>query len=424
MFVFGLQLVAMPLLITLAGPAQGVLPSLPSHFAINLAIILDSLAFLTVCAVYNHLAKSQKNDALARSNRLRNAPDARRSSSTSRIAFLAILGVLGVFLSFGNTAGILDFFNNPAYYRDLFLEASSTWQGLAALLLKPFLGFAVILAWCKWIDSRGRKAPWWRRGTVTLLVFAGVVLSFSLVGYNRGAFAVPLVALATVPLAKGDKFIWRLTVTAGLLLLLLLPVYAIYRSGTELGGDLLANTDIKELLVEKTDYSDIVQMYGSAPQYLGTLLEGTRWGSNPHWGAVTLSSILSPVPVLGKRFRQGSGFSIYNHLIYGTDRIADQNAPFVGELFLDFQIAGILLGYAILGGVLYRIQRAFERSQSSIEVYIWQFFSIWICFVIFGGIEVPSQILIYSCWPIYAFWYLNRKPHRDFKYRAITIQEA
>jgi hypothetical protein len=411
LLVFALQLIGMPLLITLDGPSIGVLPSLPSSLAINMAMVLNCVAFLIVCGIYSHFAKFRITSA-ASLDRLGNLTDAQTKGSYRSIVAYALLGVLGILLSFGNLGGLLEYFNNPAYSRNYLVDTSSTWRGLGGLLLKPFLGFALIMAWCRWIDVAGKNASWFRRGLLSILILVGVVLSFSTVGYNRGAFAVPLVAVATVALLKRDKISWRVMAVAGLLLLIMMPLYAIYRSGRELGDDLIKRTDLLDLLQDKVDISDMAQMYGGAPHYLGFLLERSHWGRDPHWGVVTVSSILSPVPELGKPFRASSGFGIFNRLIYGPDAYADQVVPFQGETFLDFHIVGIAFGSAILGWVLYRLQRAFEQSQSSVEVYIWQYLSVWTCFLIFGSIGVTSQVLIYSCWPIYLFWYMTAKSRR------------
>jgi hypothetical protein len=402
---FSLKLVGMPLLITIEGPSLGVLPNLPSAFAINMAMVLDSAAFLTVCAVYNHFARFRTSAGAALSDRLRNAPEAYENGSARAIVFCTLLGVGGVFFSFGNFAGLLEYFNNPGFYSGYLADLSSTWRGLFALFLKPFLGFAIIMAWCRWNDSDGVRSSSWRRILIAVLVLAGVVFSFSLFNYNRGSIAVPLIGIAAVALVKGDKLSWRLMLVAGLLVLVLSPVYAIYRSGTELGENLLEKSDVLGVLVEDVDISDIVQAYGGAPQYLGFLLEKSHWGRDPHWGAVTVSSILSPLPVLGKPFRAESGIAVYNRVVYGTDAIADQNISLQGEAFLDFHIPGILFVFAVFGCVLHYLQQAFERSRSSLEVYIWQYFAVWMCFAIFAGIGVLSQILIYFCWPLYLFIY-------------------
>ena len=423
LLLFFVQLIVMPLSIILNGPTLGVLPSLPSPLAINMAMALYSVAFLPVCFVYSHFAEFRMTGA-AWLDRLRNLPDTRNVGSARQLATFVLAGIAGVFLAFGSVAGLLEYFRDPVSYKDYFLDLSSTWRGLGAMVLKPFLGFAVVMAWCRWIDSGGVKSSSIRRGLVMILVLVGVAFSYSLFNFNRGSIAIPLLAVGTVALVKGEKVSWRIMAVSGVLVLVLTPVLALYRSGTE--GDLLSSADLADSLLERIDIAEVAQMYGGAPQYLGFLLEESHWGSDPRWGVVTISSILAPVAVIGKSFRRDSGYGIYDRMIYGTDAIVDQNPPFQAESFLDFNIVGVLLGSAIFGWVLHRLQRAFERSRSSIEIYIWQYLSVWTCFLIFGfaGLNVQSQVLCYYCWPIYAYWYSKARLRLPVRVQAAANQEA
>src|SRR5271156_1066147 len=57
LFVFFLQLVLLPLSVLLFGPSQGVLPFLPSDRAINLAMLINTAAFVAFCATYAFFAR-------------------------------------------------------------------------------------------------------------------------------------------------------------------------------------------------------------------------------------------------------------------------------------------------------------------------------------------------------------------------------
>jgi hypothetical protein len=423
LLVYFLQLVALPLLITLSGPSPGVLPHLPSPFAINMAMLLDCLAFLTFCGIYNHCKAQRKNGATEIQAHTRSSRVARPNGGWTWPVIFALLGIASLFLGFGSLLGVLDYFNDPGFFRDYLADMSSTWRGFLALVLKPFLGFALIMTWCKWLDS-GSKKSWERRSVVTLMLVLGVIVSLSTLGSNRGSFAVPLVAVATVAWVKGDQASWRTMVVAGTLVLALSPLILVYRTGGALGEDILERSELRDQMIERVDLSDTVQMYGSAPQYLGYLLEATHWGRDPHWGGVTASSVLSPAPKIGKPFRNSSGSAIFNQVIYGTTEVADQAIPFVGETYLDFNVFGVIAGYALLGWVAYRLQRAFENAQSLLEVYIWQYFSVWTLFLIFGSIAVTTQILFYSSWPAYAYLWLARQRRRHFQPRLTASDPA
>src|ERR1700675_1022079 len=254
LFLFFVQLIVMPLSIILNGPTLGVLPSVPSPLAINMAMVLYSVAFLSVCLVYSHFSKFRMIGA-AWLDRLRTLPDTRNIGSARQLAIVVLSGIAGVFLAFGSVASVLDYYRDPVSYHDYFLDLSSTWRGLGAMLLKPFLGFAVVMAWCRWINSGGVKSSSIRRGLVMILVLVGVAVSFSLFNFNRGSIAVPLLAVGTVALVKGDKFSWRIMAVSGVLVLVLTPVLALYRSGT--GGDLQSWTDLQDSLLERVDIAEV-----------------------------------------------------------------------------------------------------------------------------------------------------------------------
>ena len=155
------------------------------------------------------------------------------------------------------------------------------------------------------------------------------------------------------------------------------------------------------------EITELFQVYGGAPQFLGFFLEVGKWGDDPQGGKIMASSALAPLPVLGKPFREMSGTAIYNRMIYGQLDVQDQIAPFQGETFLDFHIVGLFFGFAFLGWLTFKLQTAFAQSESSFEIFTWQYFSVWTCFLIFGSLAVVSQIFIYFCWPFYLYFILS-----------------
>jgi len=148
-----------------------------------------------------------------------------------------------------------------------------------------------------------------------------------------------------------------------------------------------------------TDISDYFQDYGAAPQYLGFLLQSTNYMENPRLGQVLLSSALSPVPIIGKPFRQHSGNIIYGSLL-GR---GDQPVIFVGELLLDFSIFGVIGGFLTLGVCTSSMQNKYEISNEPFQTYAIQFASICFSYFIVCGIEEVSQLLLVFLWPVYFF---------------------
>jgi hypothetical protein len=103
-------------------------------------------------------------------------------------------------------------------------------------------------------------------------------------------------------------------------------------------------------------------------------------------------------------------------MIYGVPDILDQIAPFQGEAFLDFHLAGVLAGFSLLGWIAFKFQTAFAQSHTFFELFIWQYFSVWTFVVIFGSLSVTSQIYIFFCWPFYLYFVsrsLQSRPGRS-----------
>lgn len=413
LFLFGLELIVLPFSILAVGPSLGVLPSLPSRPAINTAMLLSSLAFLVFSASYQYLFRTsvrQKQTRLASSD-----GDGSEAVYPARMAQVyVVLGVLGLFLAFGNLSGFLGYFEDPATYVDRFVQASHTLSGVASLLLRPFLGFGLVMLWCRWLDLKSQSKSAKQTALITLLGIVGVVLSYATFSYNRGAFVVPLVSMVTVLMARGKRVSLGVLVLAGsslIIVLFLAPFYAIFRNtgltGSRTAVELLSDPAISDFFTENIDLIDTVQMYGSGPQYMGYLLEESHWGTRPYLGSTLFPSLVQPLPIIGRIFSESSGPMIYNEMIYGTPGIFDQIVPFASEMFLNFNVFGIVAGFCFLGVVAFWLQRGFERATSSLEIYIWQYTAVWVLFLILGSISVVMQILFYFYSPIFVL--LGRK---------------
>jgi oligosaccharide repeat unit polymerase len=411
--VFFLQLVATPVLITLGGPVLGVLPYLPSPFAINMAILVNTIAFLSFSCTYSHFAGRRKDRTDLVLEHATTEFSVQRSPALWSIGIYLSLGILGIILTFGTLSGLLGYFTNPAETRDLLLEPG-TWSGLFGMLLRPFLGFAFAMIWCRRMDHIGCGRGRLSFAVFTALILAAVILGYGTFGYNRGSFTVPLVAMAAVSSAKRERFSLAVMTIGIILVLLMAPALEAYRSGDFSGQEVFEDPSARDALVQEGDVTGSIQIYGAAPQFLAFLLENNGWTAAPHWGEVTVSSFLSPFPILGKPFRESSGTTIYNTMIYDTPEIHDQIVPFQGELFLDFNIVGVILGYCFLGWIAHKLQTAFERSRSGLDLFIWQYAAIWTFFLIFGSISVVSQIYFCFGWPIYLY----------FLYRRLTLCSA
>jgi O-antigen polysaccharide polymerase Wzy len=422
-FLFFLQLVMLPFSILVMGPSLGVLPRLPSNVAINEAMFLNALAFLVFAITYQHC--SRKSNPLRVSERLspkRTELDTYLSSRFIQINFA--LGIAGLFLAFGGVGNFLGYFLDPGDYAERLVQASHTLRGVSSLLLRPFLGVGLVMLWCRWIDRNSQsKSPRWT-SFVTLGAVSGVMLSYATFSYNRGAFVVPLIAMLAVLIKSGKKASLGAIALAGTILiivLLLAPFYAVYRNSDLTGGltasDLMSDSALSGSLADTINPLEMIQMYGSGPQYLGFLVETSHWGTKPYFGRTLLPSLVEPLPVLGRTFRNSSGPVIYNEMIYGTTDIFDQIIPFSGEMFLNFGFLGVIAGFCFLGIVAHRLQRGFESAPSLFEAYIWQYAAIWVLFLTIGSISVVSQVCFYFAWPIYLYFFRKWHTQRQFLVR-------
>jgi hypothetical protein len=243
-------------------------------------------------------------------------------------------------------------------------------------------------------------------------VIALLIVNFN---YNRGTMLGPLVGLA----AAFSMHVWRVpfkgVVLAGVLALSLAFAFGSYRASeldiSELSVSALAETWDSEGIV------DFVQMYALAPQMSAYLIESLE-GKFYH-GMTLLPSLVYPVPVLGKPYREVSGPAIFNELIYGETDTLDQIIPLAGELYVNLHLVGVVLGYGLLGLLLAWLHRKFMAAPNPVESYAWLMIALWTAFP--GSLSVGSQIYVYSFWPIYTYfavkslrsWNSAMARHRD-----------
>ncbi len=385
---YWVQLVLVTVLVGYFGFNPGTLPYLPSKDSINLAIAVHVLGYLSFCVAYQYFGRVTAERTLPR-------------VSTPGAAYLivpfAVLGLLGVLLVHGGVAGFIEYVSSPIEHR-LRAEEAATLQGAAGTFLKHFLGFAVVLAWSCWLG----RAP---RGKVSIIAVTAavvIVLLSATFSYNRGSMLGPSIGLA----AAFSAHVWRIpfkgVLLAGLLTGSIAYAFGWYRTTdlaiTELSVSAVAGSWDSEGVVE------FVQIYASGPQmsaYLIESLEGTFY-----YGKTLLPSLVYPIPVLGKPYRDISGTAIFNELIYGDTDTLDQIIPLVGELYMNFHLAGVVLGNVLLGGLLVWLQGKFMAAPNPVESYAWAIMALWTVFP--GSLAVTSQIYVYSFWPIYSYFVSKR----------------
>ncbi len=392
-FFFWVQIVLVPVLIGYFGPSLGTLSHLPPENMINFAIGLRVLGYVSFCLAYQmfswpiHVNKQNRTTENLK-------PVSRET--IAMIGVFAAIGLMGWWFHYGGIGGFIAYVASPEEQRLRDAE-STTITGALGNILRHFFGFSIVWAWSEWV----RRQNWAQSFMVILLGTACVVgmLLLANFSYNRGNMVMPILALAAAFSQHVRRVSFSVVASAGSLLLLVAFVFGEYRS---------TSMEISELSVsEVTSFGDQqgvvdeIQIYGAGPQLAAFILEGVESESQTQKRGTLVSSILYPVPIFGKPFRETSGVVRFNQLIYGDSENFDQNIPYDAELYMNFQAAGVILGYLLLGFTEAFLQRRFFFARQPIASYAWLTIGIWTVFP--ASLPVLSQICVFSFWPIYLY---------------------
>jgi len=396
--VFFLQLVALPFCVVIFGAAEGALRSLPSQSALNAAILINDGAFVAFCVGYQITLKRRQ-----RAMRYLKAP------SAALIGCFLCAGIIGFVATFKSIPNIVEYYMYPAS-RLVPLAEETTVAAALGTFLRPFLGFACIAYLCRRVHRPFQSKKQAILFTVACLTVASIAqLSFS---YDRVVFVVPVicgVAVFSRHIVKIRPLVLVLLASAAAVPLLFIGTYR----NTQLRvTDLVEDPYAIRGLLDKTEIGQFFQVYGSAPQFTAFVVENLWWPNDLLYGRSLVASLLYPVPVLGKPFRDESGVSIYNRLIYGNSETIDQVMPFEAEVLINFGVTGVLISFCLLGVLLHRLQSHFDSSRSAVDTLVALYFGIWFVSLAYSSLAVLSQIMIYMSLPIYALMLAKRATPR------------
>lgn len=405
---FSGHLIVLPLLGMYAGFARGTLLFLPSAFAINFAIIIACIAYISYCVGFTVVDRTVQKRRRVVSKIVDTVPRWLLGVSVAG-------GVVGFALSYGRWSNYIDYLSSPTVHAVIDQSLDATVQGAAALFLKPCWTFALVLWWSRSLTVDSRRGA--RAHFATLGVTLGLIVINA--SYNRASTLAPLVALAAAYSARVRRVAWWPGITAAAGILVVALFWGEYRSS---GLDLAEAATAPELWAVSTSHvSDFLQVYGGGPQFLGNFVERFGFGDTLLYGRGLFSSLMDPVPILGKPFRASSDVALYNKAIYGELGFLDQIVPFQGELFVNFHFIGVVVGFTLLGAIVARLEIAFEGSISGIDAFTIYLISIWVQFLVVGSLAVTSQIFIYFMLPYYAYFVLRKRgPSRG----AVTSEEC
>ena len=227
---------------------------------------------------------------------------------------------------------------------------------------------------------------------LTVLVAVGIIAANVTYGFNRAAFVFPILSLSAVFLLRVRRISPAFVAAMVVMSIPALLALGTYRTSRQQAADFFQapiESPAEQVAIQ-------VQMYGSGPQFLGFFLDHIHWGRSLAWGRTLVASALSPVPVLGKSFRENAGTTIYNHAIYNEYGIEDQILPLQGELFYNFHIAGVAAGYFLLGLFLGKAQSWFESSKTCLAAYSIHYIALWAAHhdpVEPGGVQPDRSLL-------------------------------
>lgn len=402
LFLFALKLIVAPVLIICLGPQSTVLSSLPSMASMEASLAIDIFAYVALCLGLS-FTPNNKGAAI-------NFP----TPSLALTVLFAGLGLVGLVAEFRSPARLLQYFTEPSIVSEMKLELDGTLTGLIGTFLKPFFAFALIAAWSRVADSSPSK---WQIGVAALFTCIGVTVANMTYSFNRAAFVFPLLCLAAVFHNRIRRIPLFASASVAMIALPVLIMISSYRSDLMAGK--AAQTE-SPWLAALHSIADNVQGYAVGPQFTGLFYDRLAWGERLYSGSTLVSSLLSPVPVLGKNFRENSGPTLFNQALYGITGIEDQILPFAAELFANFHLPGVLAGFLVLGSVLVKFEQWIGQTTSIFAAFSLQYTGLWTAMLCAWSLSIYSQIAVYFFGPIYCYLFLTSA--RDFLRRPGIYQ--
>ena len=393
-----LRLAAVPMLVMTTGPESRVLSVLPSLNTMEGALLIDTLAYTAFCL---SLALAPRRLMMPRSpviaHLLSETPGRKMTWS------FAAIGMLGFFWAFGIPSNLLLYFSDPDQIAELHKTLEGTWIGLFSTILRPFFAYALVSWWSRVADEsiaqKTRKGASWRPVIYGFVAAVGITAANLTFSFNRAAFVFPLICLTAVYSARVRRIPFGATVMAIVIFLPALIAVETYRAGFQPGAkkiDITLESVIGGL-------SENIQAYSPGPQYAGLFYDKIGWGEHLYFGSTIRDSIMTPVPLLGKSFRETNGPALFNFALYGVHGIEDQIIPYAAELFANFHAPGVIAGFMLLGLFLSQAERWFYAAPSTFAAFSIQYVSMWAALLVVWSISVFSQIMIYFFCPIYFY---------------------
>lgn len=382
LFLMLLKLVAVPALIVTLGPESPVLLSLPALASMEAALAIDTIAFVALCLGLHYTSEP------------RTAIGFRLPPPSVAITMLfAIFGLLGFVAEFGSIDRMFLYFTGPTVAVEIQQDLDGTLTGLLGTFLRPFFAFSLIALWTRLADH---KLGTWQVTLYGIVAAIGITLANMTFNFNRAAFVFPLITLIAVYHDRIRRIPLAWTAGAAMIALPALLMVSTYRTNLMTGTDANGNGALDAI-------SENIQGYAVGPQYTGLFYDRIGWGDHLYLGTTLVASAMSPVPILGKNFRDANGPALFNRAIYGVSGIEDQILPFATELFANFHIVGVVAGFIALGFLIGKTEQWIHAADSSFAAFALQYAAIWTAMLTTWSVSIYAQILIYFFGPIYVY---------------------
>ncbi len=388
------KILIVPFILMMFGYENKIMALTATPASTEAAILIDTLAFAAFAAGLQLTAGRP-----ARPGPFSLLPALSRTPGPEFILAFAALGFLGLVLTFGSIGRFIEYFSDPAAIVDP--QAGAGWGEFFGTILRPFFAFSLVTWWARSVDQSRQSDGRWRPFLIGLATAAGITIANSTFGLNRGAVVFPILALAAVYSARVRRIPPAFTLVAVAVAVPLLLAVGSFRSNSQL-AQYVPETS-REVEVSSSELTESILVYAGGPQLTGVFYESIDWGRHLYGGQTLLSSVMSPIPILGKGFRDTSGPVVYNHAIYGVSGIDDQIPPFTAELFANLYIAGVVGGFLALAWLLALFESWITAVQSTFGAFIVQYIAVWGAMLTVWSLAVYVQILFYFLGPVYLY---------------------
>ncbi len=274
---------------------------------------------------------------------------------------------------------------------------SGSTLGLMANLGQRFWPFGIMILWYQTTPTLHPKL------SLFTFVFWLPLCMLGILSSNRSNMLYPLLAFMSILGAQ-----WKVHYKWKILLVTEFGILILFFFGYLRVQPFLDFQSIEVLFkyyIEDTDYVWFAhQLYLGSPYQITPLLQ------IPSPSHTLLASLLDPMPVIGKSFREQSGPYIYNLAFHNYTYVSqDKVIPVAGELFFNGGYILVFIGHFVFG-VIYRwFDVVFKQTVHNNVVVAACFFYLMLLFsaTLLLSLSVLVQFLLYNALPAFLLIAIN-----------------